>query len=96
MGIYKYDFEDLSETSSGLSTLLSDFQNASEVQQEASDAFGYGSLIGAVEEFVDNWSANRDKQIEAIEGTQEALAEIVNNYEQLDSDGVAELQDQDS
>jgi hypothetical protein len=96
MGIYKYDFEDLSDTASGLARLRSDFANASSVKEEAADSFGYGDLIGAVEEFVDNWSANREKQLETLESAKTALDDIVENYRSLDADGVAELEDSGS
>lgn len=91
MGEYRYDEQDLTDTAAGLRQLRHDFGNASDVKEEAADSFGYGDLVGAVQAFVDNWSANREKQLEAIESAATALDEIIANYAALDADGVAEL-----
>ena len=91
MGEYRYDPDDLTDTSTGLAQLKADFENASGVKEEAAESFGYGDLISAVEEFVDNWAANRDKQLEAIESAKTALDEVIANYGKHDADGVSEL-----
>ena len=90
-GIYKYDVDDLGDTASGLSTLKSDFENASRARSEASGAMGYGDLRGAVEEFVDNWKHNRERQLEAIAAAAEALDSIVTNYVDGDENAAGEL-----
>ena len=73
MGVYTYDVDDLHRTASGLQSLRADFE-------QASGAFGYGDLSGAVEQFVGNWKHNRERQIEAIGGAAEALTTITDNY----------------
>lgn len=90
-GIYKYDVDELGQTASGLRTLQSDFENASSMRSQASGAMGYGDLRGAIEEFVDNWKHNRDRQLEAIGSAAEALGGIVDNYVEGDTSAAAEL-----
>ena len=90
-GIYKYDVDDLTQTASGLRTLHSDFSSASEARRDASGAMGYGDLRGAVEEFVDNWEHNRERQLEAIDAAAEALDGIVTNSVDGDENAAAEL-----
>lgn len=90
-GIYKYDVDDLGETASGLRTLQSDFEHASSMRSQAAGAMGYSDLRGAIEEFVDNWKHNRDRQLEAIGAAAEALGTIVDNYVEGDTSAAAEL-----
>lgn len=87
MGVYRYDIDDLHRTASGLQTLRADFEQASRAREHASGAFGYADLSGAVEQFVDNWKHNREKQIEAIGGAAEALTTITENYVEQDAAG---------
>lgn len=91
--IYKYDLEDLSEAASGLATLKSDFETASAVREEANDAFGYSNVQGAVEDFVNNWKHNRERQLETLASAQQALAGIRETYVAMDAEGVSQLQD---
>ena len=92
-GTFKYDLAELTTVASGLATLASDFENASKTREDADGALGYGDLRGAVREFVDNWSHERDKQIEAINGSSEALAEIIDNYVEYDETSADQLRD---
>jgi hypothetical protein len=91
VGTWKYDLAELEGTASGLRTLQSDFETASQVREAAGGAFGYPWLAGAVESFVDNWKHNREQQIETISKTREALVEIIQNYVDLDQAGVDQL-----
>ena len=93
MGIYKYDPADLTDAVNGLAQLKSDYENASAVREESAGVFGYEGLAGAVEEFVDNWKHHREQQLETLKGTQESLANIVENYLDQDQSGAAELRD---
>lgn len=90
-GIYKYDVDDLGDTAGGLRTLKSDFENASSLRSQASGAMGYDDLRGAVQEFVDNWKHNRERQLEAIDAAAEALDGIVTNYVDGDEKAASEL-----
>jgi hypothetical protein len=94
--VYKYDLEDLSEAASGLATLKSDFEQASAVREEANDAFGYSDVQGAVQDFVDNWKHNRERQLETLTSAQEALSGIRETYVAMDAEGVNQLQDSGS
>lgn len=93
MGEYRYDVEELQDTAAGLAVLESDFASASEVRESAAGAFGWSWLEGAVDSFVDNWRHNREKQIETLQGTHEALAEISETYVAFDREAVAQLEE---
>ena len=90
-GIYKYDLDDLGEATDGLGTLKSNFENASQVREGYDGAMGYDDLRDAVEEFVDNWKHNRERQLETLGSAQEALAGITQNYVDFDQAGVTTL-----
>ena len=92
-GIYKYDVADLGNTAQGLRTLKGDFEGASRTRERASDALGYPKLRAAVEEFVDNWEHNRERQLEAIESAAEALDKITESYVDGDEKGAAALRE---
>lgn len=91
MGTKTYDVPILEATATGLAQLRSDYETASQVREEAASAFGYEGLAGAVEEFVDNWKHNRDRQLETIEGVQQTLVDVAANYVEHDSCAVDEL-----
>jgi hypothetical protein len=90
---YRYDIDDLVDAANGIRTLTSEFENASQVREEASDAFGYPDLRGKVEDFVDNWRHNRERMLETLTGAHEALQGISENYLEFDQNGVASLRD---
>ncbi len=91
MGSYRYDVADLHDTVAGLWRLKSEYDGASRSRSNASSALGYSSLRGAMEEFVENWSYNRDRQLEEITETAKALGAIVDNYVKGDEAAAAEL-----
>ena len=92
MTVYTYDLAELEETAGSLNALAEDFAEASAVRREAQQAAGYPSLREALQEFTDNWSHNRDKQLEAIRGAASALGDICDNYQAFDCDAAAQLQ----
>jgi hypothetical protein len=91
MGTKIYDVPILEATANGLAQLRSDFETASAVREEAASAFGYEGLAGAVEEFVDNWKHNRERQLETIDGVQKAIVDVAANYVEHDACAVNEL-----
>lgn len=90
-GPYKYDVADLGEAASGLRTLQADYEGATRSRRGASADLGYSSLRSAMQEFVDDWEHNRDRQLEEIEATATALGQIIDDYVSHDADGAAEL-----
>lgn len=92
-GTFKYDLEELTTVQEGLRTLASDFESASSTRKDADSALGYGDLRSAVRDFVDNWSHERDQQIEAINGSAEALTEIIDNYVEYDETSADQLRE---
>ena len=89
--VWKYDLAELTDTASGLTTLKSDYEGATDSRKAASAAFGSDDISGAVEEFVDSWSKKRKQQIESIGNAATALQGIIDNYVQLDQNGVSGL-----
>lgn len=91
MTVYRYDLDELEQTRSGLSQLAADFESASSVRDSAEGAMGYDSLREAIQEFTDNWKHNREKQLEAINGSASMLGDICTNYRDFDSGAVNTL-----
>lgn len=92
-GPYKYDVGELQDTATGLRTLKGDYESATSDRESASSSFGFDEISGAVEEFVSSWSDKRKEQIADLESAHQGLTAIIDNYEQLDADGVTQLQD---
>lgn len=92
-GTYTYDLVDLTRVAGGLTTLAAAFGDASAHRQDADGALGYPDLRGAVRGFVDNWTHERGKQIEAIQGSAEALGRIIDGYEEYDVSSADELRE---
>lgn len=92
-GPYKYDVDDLGDCASGLRTLKSDYEGATSSRRGASGALGYASLRGAMQDFVDDWKHNRDRQLDEIEATAEALDKIIDNYVTGDQKAASSLRE---
>jgi len=90
-GPYKYDIGELQETATGLRTLKGDYESATDDREATSSSFGFDEISGAVEEFVSSWSDKRKEQIADLESAYEGLTAVIDNYEKLDADGVAQV-----
>lgn len=88
-----YDLDSLSNLVSNLQTIRSDYSAIDGNMDTAATAAGYASLAGALSEFSDNWSKNRDKQLEDLEGAHTSLADIVSQLEEYDDNGVTKLRE---
>lgn len=91
MGVFMYDLYELTSVSDGLAALKGDYENASRSRGEVDGALGYGDLRGAVQDFVANWTHERDKQLEAIEGGSQALRRIIDGYVAYDESSAEQL-----
>jgi hypothetical protein len=89
--VSRYDLEDLAEAEAGAVQLKADFEGASEFQERNEAAVGYPGLAGALNEFVDNWSHKREKMLESLESTRQALNEIRTNLREHDTTAADEL-----
>lgn len=93
MTTYKYDVAELQDTQARLHALAGDFAHASSIRDSYDGAMGYPSLRDAVQQFTDNWSHHRDKQIEAIDGAATMLGDICKNYVDFDRGATHQLYD---
>jgi len=92
-GVYQYDLEELTSVSSGLATLKADYENTSRSRDDAHHALGYGDLQDAMRDFADNWKHERNKQLEAIEGSRTALDGIIQSYVEYDEGSAEQLRE---
>lgn len=90
-GPYRYDVGELTDTAAGLSTLKGDYESATSDREAAQGSLGFEEISGAVEEFVSSWSDKRQEQIADLESAHLALTGIIDNYDQLDTQGVAQV-----
>ncbi len=52
--IYKHDLDDLADAETGATQLKTDFDGASDFQEQGEGSVGCPGLAGALDEFVDN------------------------------------------
>lgn len=88
-----YDLDSLNNLVSDLQTIHGDYSGIDGSMDTAAAAAGYSSLAGALNDFSDNWSRNRAKQLEDLEGAHTSLAEIVGQLEEYDDNGVTKLRE---
>lgn len=85
--LWRYDLDDLTNTADGLAQLQASYEQATSSRKAVGGAFGSDKISGAVEEFVDNWSTTRRKQVTSIGNARTALAACIQTYEQADAAG---------
>jgi len=82
----RVSYDELLEIKKNFARLNREFNSCGANQDAMADAYGNGNIIGAMQEFVDNWDDHRKELVQQMEDAEKRVKEVIKKFKEADGE----------